>query len=311
MIAISSELPLSELLRIYHRNNLNLSDESAQQIQVAINVFSRFLGAVPTVADLTKENLIEFMRWYCNKQGVAAPTANSKRKSLLTLWNYAASVGITAVPPKIPKVPEPERIPIVITFEQFERLLAAANALPGCWDGVPAGLYWRIFLLICWDSGCRLAEVMAAKLTDVDLQTGWWHVPPENRKGRRKYQLYRLHSQTLQAIRESIPPQRELLFPYPKCRRQVFIDFGKLLEAAGLPNDRWHKSHCIRRTAESYGAAARGVEWAAEAVGHSPAVARRHYINPQIAPGPCLSGVLPRPKVNGQRERQLTLFDLD
>jgi len=68
----------------------------------------------------------------------------------------------------------------------------------------------------------------------------------------------------------------------------------RLLAKAGLPADRKHLFHCLRRTSESYAAAARGISWAAERVGHSESVARRRYVSPAIAAGESLCDVLPR-----------------
>jgi hypothetical protein len=67
--------------------------------------------------------------------------------------------------------------------------------------------------------------------------------------------------------------------------------------------------HCLRRSAESYAALDKGVQWAADAIGHSAEVAKRHYVNQDIAPGPKLIDALPRPQVDTRGDgRQKLLF---
>ena len=58
---------------------------------------------------------------------------------------------------------------------------------------------------IFWDTGCRLNEVLSARLADVDLDRGTLFCAAENRKGRRKDRIYPLHAQTIEAIRDTLP----------------------------------------------------------------------------------------------------------
>lgn len=62
----------------------------------------------------------------------------------------------------------------------------------------------------------------------------------------------------------------------------------------GLPSGRRWKFHCLRRSSESHAAAVLGVAATAEIVGHSEAVARRHYIAPSVVQPKALIDVLPR-----------------
>jgi hypothetical protein len=71
--------------------------------------------------------------------------------------------------------------------------------------------------------------------------------------------------------------------------------FHSLLESAGLPSDRRHCFHCVRKSAESYAAVRCGVEQAAAMVGHGVGIARASYIDPRICPPMSLVDHLPRP----------------
>jgi integrase len=152
------------------------------------------------------------------------------------------------------------------TLDEISRIWDVVDRLPGCWGDCPVGLGWRIGLNVFWDTGCRLGEQLAAKLSNI-----WWDdnalfVPASDRKGKREDKLYRLHPDTMDWIRRPLPSDRELLFPFPWKRRQIWGHYKVILHAAGLPFDRDRMFHCIRRTVESYAAAARGVQWAADAI---------------------------------------------
>jgi integrase len=242
---------------------------------------------------LTRDNVLAWMRWLSD--GRSPATVNSKRRALLTLWREAAEQGLCEPPPKIPKLKEPQRIPVAWTLGEIERIFAATEELTGEWDGVPVGLCWRIALLVFWDTGCRLGAVLGARLANVDMEAGTLFVPAEHLKGQREDRIFRLHPQTVAMIWESLPSEREMLFPYPYSHHRIWRYLKRILRSAGLPCDRHRMFHCFRRTAESYAAAERGIEWAASAIGHSVEVAKQSYVSPQICKPPALIDALPRP----------------
>ena len=268
-------------------------------------------GAVSAVRTLAG-SVIDWMRWLANAKKNGPATVNGKRALAMAVWNDAADKGYCTFPPssrseKIPKRIEPERIPVTWSLAEIDRILAAASAVPGCWSGIPAGRLWVLAILMFWDTGCRLQEVLTARMDRIDLAAGTLLIPAENRKGRRRDRLYPLHSQTIAALRSTLPGapgisgSRELVFSYPYCERTLQKHLSAILCSAGLPADRTRKFHCIRRSAESYAARERGVQWAANAVGHNIAVARKSYVSPLIAPGPTLIDALPRPSLPAPR----------
>lgn len=283
---------LTELCRLYCDGRLNLSAGAADQLRYAVRAFAAWLNREPILADLTKMQVIAFLRAYAADHSPA--TANSKRSALLTLWRAAAEEGYLPQPPRIEKLRAPERLPVVWTLAEMRQLLDAAELVEGEWHDVPTRLCWRFGLLCLWDSAARIGELLTAELTDVDLTAGTWYAPANHRKGRRADKLYRLHGDTLAAIRESLAWPRKLLWPFPHKRGQVWRHFERLLLLAGLPSGAKRKFHCVRRTAETYAAAERGDAWAAEVVGHSLSVARASYINPLVALRPALIDALPR-----------------
>lgn len=289
----------------YIPERIDLAEGTVAQLRVAVRMLSRHLGHDAKPADLSREVLLAWMRSLRESRSPA--TVNSKRRAIVAIWNAAAEQGICSPPHQIPKLSEPRRIPVAWTMAEVDRIFAAVSELNGEWSGVPVSLCWQIALLVFWDTGNRLNPVIQARLSQVDLAAGTMLVPAEHIKGRREDRMHSLHGQTVDAIRASLPSRREKLFPFPWGITQVWRHLKKILRSAGLPSDSKRMFHCFRRSAESHAAAERGIEWAASAIGHGVAVARKSYISPAICKPPSLIDVLPRPKL-GNGERQLTLF---
>jgi integrase len=298
---------------IYCREKLDLSPGTVENLETVCRQLDTWNEAPFLLSELSREALIDWMRWLADAKKNGPATVNGKRALAMAVWNDAADKGFCTFPPssrseKIPKRIEPERIPVTWSLAEIDRILAAASAVPGCWSGIPAGRLWVLAILMFWDTGCRLQEVLTARMERIDLAAGSLLIPAENRKGRRRDRLYPLHSQTISALRSTLPSDRELVFPYPYCERTLQKHLSAILHNAGLPADRTRKFHCIRRSAESYAARERGVQWAADAVGHNVAVARKSYVSPLIAPGPTLIDALPRPSLPACGPSQLRLF---
>ncbi len=275
----------------YIPERLDLTDGTVAQLRVAVRMLSRYLERDATVADLSREVVLAWMRWL--HQSRAPATVNSKRRAIVAIWNAAAERDLCSLPHRIPKLKEPRRIPVTWNMSEVDRIFAVLSRLPGEWSGVPVPLCWRIALLVFWDTGNRLNPVMQATLSQVDLAAGTMLVPAEHVKGRGEDRVHWLHSQTLDSIRASLPSRREKLFPFPWGMTQVWRHLKKILRDARLPDDSKHMFHCFRRTAESYAAAERGVAWAASAIGHSVAVAKKSYVSPAICRPPALVEALP------------------
>lgn len=280
---------LRDLLHSYVADRPDLSPLSADQIRYTLNNYERFLHHAPRLADLAKSNLIVFCQTF-----KAAPTANKNRVNLISLWNHAADLELLPPPPRIAKRKEPIRAPVVFTLDEVRRLWLATDLLEGNWDGVPIRQAWKVAIAVLWDTAARVGTLLKAELSEVNLDAATWHVPAEHIKGGRADRVFRLHPDTVAVIKDSLTTRR-LLFPFPYRKEAAERHLGKLLILADLPHGPKNKFHCLRRTAESYAAANMGIEAAAAAVGHSVAVAMKHYISNRIVQPPSLIDGLPRP----------------
>lgn len=280
----------------YAPNRLDLTRGSLDQLAIAVRLLDRWRGREVAIADLSPRLLMDWLQHLAKLR--AAATVNSKRGAILAIWNDAAEKGLCPPPPRrLPKRREPTRIPKAFNAEQINALLAVCAKQPGTWDGCPVSLCWIALVLMFWDTAPRIGQFLLAKLDSVDLADRTWHCPAETIKGRRADRLYRLHPQTVTVLRQVADFPRQMLFPFPHDRRRIWEHFARLKQAAGLPAGREWQFHALRRTAESHAAKIMGIEWAAAAVGHSPAVARKSYISPLVYEPPALVDVLPRPEL--------------
>lgn len=278
-----------------------LDPKTHEQMEISVRLLDRWAteasqtSPVP-IHHLTGNLVADWMRWLA--KGRAPKTVNNKRCDIMTLWREAARKGKCGPAEEVRKMPEPRREPIAWKLHEIEAIFDQCNLLTGFWEDIPISLAWKIGLLLFWDTGCRLDEVRRAEIVHLRIADESLFVPAEHRKGKREDRVYPLHRQTMDVIKASLPTLRKFLFPFPFQKRQLWPHLKKILRAAGLPDDRLHMFHCLRRSAESYAAKDKGVQWAADAIGHSVEVAKRHYVSKEIAPGPRLIDVLPRPQID-------------
>lgn len=280
---------------VYVPPRLCLCEGSAEQLRVAVRRLDAWLGRPALVTDLTPGIVLSHLRAELDR--LSAATVKRRRAALLAIWHDAAEHGLVEPPPRrLPGIRTADRVPDAWTTAEMGCLIAACRQAPGTWEGVPAGLCWHIGVLVLWDTAARLGSLLAARVADVDLERGTWHVSARNLKGRRADRQFRLHPETVGLIHQSVTdwPPREMLFPFPFGRRQIWRHFRHILEDADLPSTRRDLFHKLRRSAESHAAASLGIAAAAEMVGHSEQVARRSYVAPSIARQASLIDVLPR-----------------
>jgi integrase/recombinase XerD len=95
----------------------------------------------------------------------------------------------------------------------------------------------RLILLCLYDLGCRVGELVTTRVSDIDFQNGFIRIESSRTKTRR-FRAARMNQVTLQAIRESIQPGQEWLFPGRSnghlSTKTVLRTIERLGEVAGL-----------------------------------------------------------------------------
>jgi len=306
---IAASITLEQFLRDYAHGRW-LDPKTQQQMEISVRLLDRYareIGKPSPVPlyDLSADYLINWMKWLAQTR--SPKTVNNKRGDIMVLLREGNRRGHCGPAEEVRKMPEPERCPVAWRLPEIEAIFEQCNRLPGYWEDCRVSLAWKIGLLLFWDTGCRLEEVLLSEIRHLRSDMTLF-VPAEHRKGKRADRVYPLHQQTWDVISTSLPTNRKKIFPFPCKRRQIWGYLKRILRAAGLPDDRAHMFHCLRRSAESYAAKEKGVQWAAEAIGHSSVIAKKYYISEDIAPRQRLIDAIPRPQVDARETLQLMLF---
>lgn len=235
--------------------------------------YSEFLGRNATTDDLESGRVLDFLQSIDR----SPHTVNEQRAKLVAIWQFAAKAGIVMTFPEVPKVRAPRRLPVAFGVAEFARLLASARAQRCPVNGVPGELWWPALLLLGWATGERFAALTGFLWADYDAVSRRLVARAETRKGQDADRLYSLPSWASEAIDQLPRAWPEILRP----NTSYWLNWSRILKRAGLPADRWHKTHALRRSHASHLAAA-GLD-ASAALGHSsPSVTRQHYLDPRI-----------------------------
>ena len=285
--SLDTTSPFGRLVADYLRDHTLLAESrrkfSAECAEFAVWLAGRH-GRAAAVEDLTRAGLHEWMD-SLTAAGLAGSTVNSKRSSLVALANYAAECGRVPALKKVKKMVVGLDPPDSWSREEYAALLSACARVPGDWHGVPAWLCWEMGVRMVTEACARFSELWLARVEDVDLAARTWLSRAVNRKGKRRGLRHQLSEHTCELIARSLDQSqwlespRDRLWPFPFRKECQWVHLKKILESAGLSatsRDAWHK---LRRTGESFLAAEVGVELAAAYAGHTPEVARRHYID--------------------------------
>lgn len=254
---------------------------------LTISEYSRFLGRLATLEDLEE---LQVARFLSARSRLRKPATVAKdRSQLRALWELAARRRLVQTWPVIPRVRVPERVPEAWMADEMSRILEAAAMETTEYSGIPAALWWRALILVCYDTGERISAVTSARWCDV--RSGGILFPAENRKGGRRDIYRKLKPETEHALSCIKRSDGDLVFPWPRSKGYLWRRLEIILKRANLPHGRTCKFHKIRRTTASYSEAA-GVS-AQEVLDHSDPKVTRKYIDPRIVVRPAASDVLP------------------
>jgi integrase len=274
------------------------SISTKQQYLIQLKHLHRFMGRDAKLADLDDELITSFLGWIVD-QGKSPATANKARNHILALWRFAARKRLVESFPDVPAEREPERTPQAWNAADLHKLFISCQQEPGHLAGVPACKWWSALHHVLWDSGERIGAVLRLKWQHVDLDSGWLIIPAELRKGKRQDKSFRLHADTVAALRLIREPARPIIFEWPKNVLLIYRDYRRILERAGLPTDRRSKFHRMRRSTASHFEAAGGN--ATELLGHTSRRTTMAYLDPRVIQPQQASEILFRPN-QGQQQ---------
>lgn len=289
--------------QVYVVAHPGLAQESIKQMQVTARKFGKWLGRDALLADLTVENLRGFLYAY-HEEGRAAPTVNDKRRMLLTFWRAAADEDLLAEPRprRIARIKEPRKLPEAWTVDEIGKILELCRQQQGRVGLIPADDWWTSLILTLYDTGGRIGAIIQAATRDYQPDDRSLRIRADTQKDKTE-QVFQISDQAAEAIARHYSRERELIWPWPHARRNLYKLFReRIIEPACVPSKRVGGDlfHKIRRTCISY-LAKEDLMLAVRQADHCrPELTFKHYIDPRIAvPKVQATDVLPRPKLSG------------
>jgi len=248
-----------------------LERSSVGQMNCSLNKFDAFLQRMSRPTDFQERVINEWLVWMAKVAQLAPDTCKSKRKDIVTLWNYCAEKRLCPPPPKkLRGVKIDKRNPDAWTLDQLDRLIGfAAKHRHG-----PSMV---AVMLVCWDTCCRIRAVHSAPVADFDPVKGTVELYETKTRTKRAFVL---SPHTLKALAK-LPPGRKLLCgDWTMQSRWKWL--GEILKAAGYPVNRRQKFHKIRRSKYTAVSIRYGQQDAAAHHGHAPP----HQVDgPGVEPG--------------------------
>ncbi|HEY1601791.1 MAG TPA: hypothetical protein VGG64_19475 [Pirellulales bacterium] len=256
-----------------------MSRQSAVAMAKAIESYGKFLGRPATVGDLRAKLVNRWLAVLESDGRHGQWSVRGHRQRLVALWNAAYREDpplVEELPLRVRPIKRPDVAPEAWTREQMQALLAQADTLQGVFrcSRVSRCDYWRAYLLVSYDTGLRLGDMM--RVTFADLRAGKFVVTQGKTQKPLVKQASAAASTAVAAIEH---PQRERVFGGVICRQAFFEHFKRLAEAAGLKGtSRW-----IRRTSGTL------VEAASPGDGHKHLgngadVFEKHYLDQRMLP---------------------------
>jgi integrase len=274
--------------RDYFALNLKIrSEKTRYQYAIALRCFARSLGHEPTLDDLTDDAIARWMGALLRqtKPKLSVNTIRERVNRVLALWAWLARRGEVRKWPTVVKPEAVDPLPTAMTEEQLRRLFRSASKERGNLEGVPAEIWWPSFLGFVWCSAERKSAALAVRVEWIDFAQGVVTIPPENRKGRRKWGVYRLWPELVPLLQECLAcaPRRELMWPWPKCEVSYYTAYNRILKDAGIPVDRRHKTHGLRVTHATW-LKVMGGDPTRKLMHGDERTTRVHYIDPRFLP---------------------------
>ncbi|MHB1037999.1 MAG: phage integrase SAM-like domain-containing protein [Pirellulales bacterium] len=254
----------------------DICTKTFKQLRYSSDKFSRFLGRPGMLSDLNDSTVNE---WLVSLEGLglAKRSIKGNRVHLLTLWRAAFEDDLVPNwPRKVRRIKVPQVAPRAWRAEGVQRMLQVAATITGHFRlyRVARAAYWRAFILVCWDTGLRLGDVLALEYENVGAD-GFFIVTQHKTNNTIPCQL---KPETLKAIEAIRTPGRENIFRVT-CMQRFNAAFKNIVAQAGLKGT----TKFLRRSAATaVEAACPGSAMAF--LGHKTAgLAYAHYVDRTIA----------------------------
>lgn len=268
---------LSYLRDRYAPSRLNLSRDGLQQLEFAVRRLYADQSGMVQVSDLSEVLVVSHLKSLL-AAGLSPSTVNTRRGALLTIWKHAYRKGFNENDPQradIDRAMEPTRRPVAWSIEHLKVMLQQAERIKRRGRCNFGPREWRALILLLYYTGLRIKAALQLRTCDLcgDILT----VPHSIQKDKEELR-FRLPEHLVHLLRSLPRPEAErhgrkianYLIPWPWALHDSQAKLTHhILKPSGLPTDRRHKFHAIRRTVATIIAHRKGKEAARDVLGHS------------------------------------------
>ena len=277
------------VLRDFYAPLTGVCDRTITLYGYTLRSWGEVLGRPPETTDLEELTVARFLAYRVRK--MSAATAAKDRAQIRAMWEFCARRKLCDTWPQLPRIIVPERIPEAWLTDEMRAILASASQEQGRIGGFPAASVWKAILLLCYDTGERIASVVDVRASDIRGCNVIFRA--EERKGGRRDIMRELSVECADALLAIRRGPDDTAIPWDRHRTCLWRILKIILQRAGLPSDRRCKFHRIRKTTASYYEAAGGS--AQRLLDHSSPAVTKKYLDPRIvSPGVSAPSVLPK-----------------
>lgn len=283
----------------YEQLKIRTRRESTKRLyRISLERFEEFLGRRARLSDLNDATVSAFASWRLD-QKLSKKTVNRDLANLLAIWRW-----LRGRHHKVKTLPNveleviPVRVPKALLRPEIANVVAAIEAETHPVGDIPGNVFWKAVFFLIWDTAERIGAVMRLTWENVDLAQGWVRFTADDRKGGAEDNVLPIAQDTIAALHglQRVSHGNEQVFPWPHHITSIYSRLGKIMERAGLPNDRWHKFHVFRKSVASHYEAAGGN--ATALLKHFGRKVTERYIDPRIARTPSAADLLFRPSTD-------------
>jgi integrase len=215
-----------------------------------ISGFIHWYGSDPKIADLDCDVVNQWLSAMLTTD-LRPHTIDGYRRCLRCVWFYAYQEGDNSNPPlRLKKIRTPQQRIEAFTHEQINKLLAAADKLPGFFptNGVRLCVIWRALIVSAYSTGLRRGDLLKVKRAQIAADGS--AVVVQSKTGHRV--CVRFSPEAMLAI-NAMSADDDRAIPWGYHVNALPRQFRAMLKAAGIDRGsfRW-----LRRSAGSYAEAA-------------------------------------------------------
>jgi integrase len=210
--------------------------------RVAVDALKKFValinpGRVDRIRTKTIDQFVSLRRAERGKVPgslVSAATINKELRHLKAALRKAHEWGYLPAVPKIHMIREPKKLLGYVTPEHFAAIYQACDVATAPAGGdYSAADWWRALLMFAYMTGWRISEILALTWDDVSLDEAFAITRHEDNKGGRDERVP-LHKLVVEHLRKIIDFGSSLVFPWPKQRQAIWVEFALIQDAAGI-----------------------------------------------------------------------------